>query len=1105
MADVFLSYAREDQERVADLVHALVDRGWTVWWDRQIPPGARYEDVIERELQSARCVVVVLTEAALTSTYVRSEAAEARDRGILLPVLLDDVRVPMSMNQTQCADLRRWPGDHGGMTSLLESMAELIDGATPTGQSELIGRDAELGALKKVFRRAERHQGGLVLLNGEPGIGKTALTEQFTRQLPMGSALVAIGQCYDERGAPSYAPWVQILNQVLAEVPPPETLLSDADLLLAAMTGLDLEYEVSPAALPDRSALPVGAEYVADVRHRMFEAVTAYLIGAAESRTLVIVMEDVHWADPATLRLLEFLTRRIGDAALLVVATYRDVEVRRDHPLFDSLARLNRQSNVQRMRLAGLTEDGVASLLAERLPISLPPGLASTVFQHTEGNPFFVSELTQVVAAELGCRPDGPIEVHIPEGVRETIGHRLNGLSERCNRVLSLAAVLGLEFSQAELTGLSQDLGVADVLECLEEAETAGIVRAHQRLGQYRFAHALIQETLYDEIPLTRKVVLHRNVAALLEDLYAAQPERALTRIAQHAYRSAQAGDIDKAVDYAVRSARHAENALAHEEALRFYRMALDCLEMDPGDHRAELARIYFAMGRSGENAGLLHLERKYADYARIATNLAREVGDNELFAGAACDYAKASYFSAAASELDEALALDDISDSVRTQCLCFRAIAAKHQGKRDEAERFARKALDFAGQTDDAQIALAWTQLALTGRPEKLSERLRIGQEAAAMADAAGDLLSGLQAYRWLIMGCLEQGDLGRAREALVQHRDCAERLRSAHWLGISVVGEACMAMLEGRWSEAEVLIEDGERRGLGVYEDGASGTYAVQMHLLQRETGRLEKHAPLLIPHIRERLADPRDAQLWNLPGVCVEVGLCDEARQVLREVMRNDLSVVPRDDLFAVHVANVADACVALEEREFAQPLYSVLLPYAGQMIVHELAMSQGPSDLYLGSLAALMNRRQEAADHFERALELVRRAGTPPWHAHVLHRYGLLMARSAERGDRERGAEMLKSAQQIADRLGMVPLARQCAELLAGGADVLPDNLTPRELELLKLIAAGRSNKDISRVLDISLNTVATHVRSILVKTHCANRTEAAAYALQRNLV
>ncbi|MEJ2089965.1 MAG: AAA family ATPase, partial [Gammaproteobacteria bacterium] len=450
MADVFLSYAREDQDRIADLVDALEGRGWSVWWDRQLRPGARYEDVIEKELGSARCVVVALTEAALTSAYVRSEAAEARDRGILLPALLDDVRVPLSMNQTQCADLRDWPKDDRGLVSLLTSVADLTDEVSSTRLPSLFGREPELEALSKQFLRAERRRGGLVLLNGEPGIGKTALTDQFTSRLPTDSALVVAGQCYDEQGAPSYSPWVQILNQVLAEVPPTEALLADADLLLAAMSGLDLAYEVSPATLVDRSSMPAGAEYLADVRHRMFEAAAAYLMAAADGKPLVIVLEDVHWADQATLRLLEFLARRITDSAVLLLATYRDVEVRRDHPLFDSLARLNRLAGVQRMRLAGLSEEDVAALLAERLPIRLPPGLAATVFQHTEGNPFFVRELIEVIAGELTSSPEGPIEVHIPEGVRETIGHRLNRLSETCNQVLSMASVLGLEFRQAE-------------------------------------------------------------------------------------------------------------------------------------------------------------------------------------------------------------------------------------------------------------------------------------------------------------------------------------------------------------------------------------------------------------------------------------------------------------------------------------------------------------------------------------------------------------------------------------------------------------------------------------------------------------------------------
>jgi len=1106
MADIFLSYAREDENRLAGLVEALERRGLSVWWDRQIAAGSDYESVIEAQLAAASCTVVALSKAALASEFVRNEAAEARERGMLLPVLLEDVRVPLSLKHVQCADLRAWPQDDSGLNSLVERIRELVGATAEDTSPTLVGRDAELDQLRRVFRRVEQRQGSLVLLNGEPGVGKTALIQTSVADFARRGALVVAGECYDEQGAPPYAPWVQILNQVLAEVPPTDALLADADLLLAAMSGLHLEYEIAPALLADRVRLPDGAEYLADARYRMFECITAYLLCVAEMRPLVVVLEDLHWSDQATLRLLEFLVRRTVEHSVLVLASYRDVEVRRDHPLFDALAGLNRQPNTHRLRLGGLSDTAVAELLGKRLTITLPRTLAEKVYQHTEGNPLFVTELIQVIADELAANPDGPIEVHVPEGIRETIGHRLNRLSPGCNQLLLMASLLGIDFSQAELAPLFPELSAIELLRHLEEAETAGLIRDRQSLGQYGFTHALIRETLYEEIPLTRRVMLHGNVASTLETLYAARPESVVARIALHAYKSAQAGNIDRAVDYALRAARQSESSFAYEEALRFYGMALDCLQMDPADRRRQMAEVYFAMGRSGENAGLLHLDRKYAHFAQRAVQLARDVGESETLARAACDYAKASYFAGdATSVLDEALALEDISPISRTQCLCFRAIATKHQGRRDEAERYAQEALEHAQQTDGSQVALAWTQLALAGRPEKLSERIRIGTQAAALAEAAGDWLCMLQAYRWLVMGLLESGKVRQAREALARHRACADRLRSTHWLGITIVAEAAFALLDGRWEDAEALIDDGERRGLGVYGQGASGTYAVQMHLLQRETGQLQRHAPLLIPHVKQRLAHAEDAQLWNLPGLCVELGLHDEARNVFKEVMRDNLAVLPRDDLFSTHLVNLIGACTELEERDFAQPLYSALLPYAGQLIMHELALCMGPADMYLGELAALMNRRSESVGHYDRALALATTIESRPWQAHVLQRYGLLLARSSSRDEREHGSDQIKRARGLALQLAMTPLARRCDDLLAGGADVLPDNLTPRELELLKLIAAGRSNKDISRVLEISLNTVATHVRSILVKTHSANRTEAAAYALQKGLV
>jgi tetratricopeptide (TPR) repeat protein len=340
-------------------------------------------------------------------------------------------------------------------------------------------------------------------------------------------------------------------------------------------------------------------------RYRLFEAVSAFIAQAAATRPVLLVLDDLHWADKATLVMLRHIVRASDRAAFCVVGTYRDSELGRAHPLAEILADLRREAGVTRLSLRGLDEGDVHALIGSLAAREVPSSLSRLVVDATDGNPFFVAEIVRHLT-ETGVLADaqpvrsGPIALGLPQGIKDVIGRRVARLSEAANRTLSLAAVVGREFDIAVLEALG-DVPEDRLLDAIDEAVQAQVIAEAEKAGRFSFVHALIRETLYGELSTTRRVRLHRRVGETIERLTRRAPNPPLADLAYHFVQAASAGVVGKAIDYAVRAGDRAAEALAHEEAARFYGMALQSIEfMDAGGEReARLSEIHARRGRA--------------------------------------------------------------------------------------------------------------------------------------------------------------------------------------------------------------------------------------------------------------------------------------------------------------------------------------------------------------------------------------------------------------------------------------------------------------------------------------------------------------------------
>ena len=900
-----------------------------------------------------------------------------------------------------------------------------------------VGRGSELEELRSGLDDALSGRGRLFLLGGEPGIGKSRLADELGNEAGRRGAKVLWGRCWEAGGAPAYWPWVQALRSYLRDSDP-QALEGQLGEGASDLVHLFPELRRILVGLPEApgSADPEAA------RFRLFDSICTFLKNASKSQPLVFVLDDLHAADTPSLLLLEFLAGELTEAHILVVGAYRDVDLGPDHPLGTSLVDLGRHRVTRHIRLTGLNEADVATFLqiaTARVPRTK---VVTAVYEETEGNPLFVGEVIRLLASEGRLERAGEADafvLSIPQGVREVIGARLGHLSPECHRALSLASVLGREF-EIDVLGSMSELPREALLRLLGEASTARVVTdSPGSLRRQRFAHALIRDTLYEELGAPERIGLHRRAGEALEAIHADDPEPHLAELALHFFEAAKDGDADEAVEYARRAGDRAASLLAYEEAVRLYGMALEGLRvLGPVD--GARCDVLLALGDVQARAGDQSAAR---ETFLEAADLATELDLPEHLARAAIGYGGRFVWARAASDerliplLEAALAASDEGDSVlRARLLARLSGALRDRPPEGSAAAVSERAVAMARRIDDrATLAYAlearWATVWFPDNPE---ERLAIAAEILEVAQEVGDAERIAQGYDFRICSLLEMGRIGAVDEEIGAMARLVERLRQPAQLWILTHTRAMRALLSGNFEDAEELIEEAFRFGERAQRWDALISYRLQMFQLRMEQGRLDEvEGP-----IRNSVAEYRTRPMLRcvLAHLYAEIGREAEARTAFEALANDGFSVLPRNNDWLIGLSHLPEVIDFLRDRERAATLYDLLLPYEGRVCTHSAEVSLGSVARSLGVLASTMARWDEAVRHFERALEVNAELGAIPWIAHTQHGYGRMLMARDHPGDRERAVELLTDASTTCRKLGMVALGERISALLEG---------------------------------------------------------------------
>lgn len=990
-----------------------------------------------------------------------------------------------------------------------------------------VGRRSELARVRSHLDATLAGSGRVVMIAGEPGIGKTRTASELELHAEERGFQVLWGRCYEETGAPPYWTWVQPIRSYVESV--------DSDRLREEMRYGALEIsnivpEVRDLASDDVDArLGEGPE---QARFRLFDAVSSFFVRASTHRPLLIVLDNLHWAHPSSLLLLNFLATSIVDQRILIVGTYRNEDITRGHPLIHALGDLNRLDHFDRLILRGLTSNDIADYIAETCGAPAHGRLTELIHLHTEGNSFFVTELVRllyqegVLHANAG-QAETLLRERVPAGVREVIDRRLDRLSEVCSGVLTIGSVMGREFSLDQLLALPaasfEEMRLpsdsAKIMDAVDEAIASALIEEVEHgAGKFRFGHAIIQQALAAELSTTLKIRLHARIAETLERMQGNGTGTRLGELVRHFSEAEALLGSDKLVKYLILAGEQALSTYAYEEALEYFRHALNAKGESQADD--QLASILFGLGRAQVATAQRHEMQNAVETLTRAFNYYEKTGDVETALQVAEYPVMATTGITGITHLiSRALVLAGL-DSHRSGRLLGRYIRATalEQGEYDQANEAYKRAIEIARRERD--IALEVHASADAGSVDGYYLELTRGLEKCLRAiDLAAhvrrpDLES--TALNWAATILLVTGRPVRARHYAEACLANAEKLRDGYRIAGAIDNLEDLARLEGDWDLARELSDYGLRitprdgrllafRAVLEYDAGVVDQgdvfYARLIEAIEgREIGPtlLNTCAALCLPIISEITSTDDHSDIGRLAAERV-IGSPEAPPGLLLS-------------------ARAGRALTALSQNDVAtaESLYERLLPHSGIMVYGGVTAV----DRILGLLAGLTGRADEANTHFAAAAHLCQRAGYRPEYAWNAYSWASVLAGAytdesgpSKRtpGNADKALTLLDEAFDISLELGMGPLATKSSDLIDSIRNQMthvaeyPDGLTRREVEVLRVLAQGKTNPEIGEELFISLNTVTRHLSHIYTKTGAANRVEAAIYAANHGLV
>ncbi len=959
-----------------------------------------------------------------------------------------------------------------------------------------------------VYDMAKDESAHVVLMTGEPGIGKTRLLEEIALRAARDGAVVLRGGNSEAEGMPPYLPFLEALGQHI-QITPLDDLreqVAAAPQVLASLFP-ELTVRLGDFAVPSVSP-PEQA------RLRLYEAIGAFLEAISTPYGLVLILDDLQWADSASLDLLCHLARRQSHARLLLLGAYRESEFALNPVLARAVAELSRQRRLTTVVVGPLSAHEVDILASTRLGAPLSPEASALLYEQSEGNPFFAEELlqswfeTRALAHQQGqWLAITPLDQALPPTIVGAVRQRFARLSPTSIDHLRIAAIIGRTFD-LELLAAIEAKEIEVIEEQLREAVHAHLVLDTQQ-GTLTFSHDNIRECLYAEVSTSRRRRLHGSIGQLLEERYASAKMLSVQQLAALAFHFARSPDQAKGIEYSQRAAVQALQTFAAEEAMIHYHTALDLLgsqERPRGDLLLGLGEASLLAGKEAEAVksyaaayhALLH-EGDLNAAARAAHGLGRAHWQEEQLLEAQTALENALHLIGECACASTVRVLVDLS-----------TLLTVYLGQQAQGASYAQRALELAQALNDAQLeAVARRTVAahLCMPVGDLTSAMAHLEDALRLVETGNDCMEAAECCLYLATPTYWLADIGRSREMSRRQIAYAEQCRQSYALRTAYPWLVLLSASQGEWTQAAQMVEQAH----SVVDHLANPMPLSFLHQMQAflayqqedyEAAEQECQAALI-----HQQSGPGGFMFYVgfLGVVQATLGKRDEATATLLQ-QESLLTFLPEKALPVGPIATCqALGAMVLGERELAAQCYARLFPFQGQLYWFLV-------DRVLGMLAALRGDWQVAGTHFAAAEATARREDLHPELARILQGQAEVELARGDQTSFLRGRDHLNEAYALFEELGMLASAQHVRRRLHALSHspssltppVLPAHLTQREVEVLKLVTLGKSNRQIAHTLCLTEKTVTNHLTHIFNKTSCENRAAAAAFALRHGL-
>ncbi len=968
----------------------------------------------------------------------------------------------------------------------------------------LVGRAREFAVLREAFANAAKGRMSVTFVVGEPGIGKTRLLDAIAAHAVGAGATVLRGGSFEAEGMPPYLPLLEALGGYIRSAPL-DQLRAEIGPLAITLAAILPEVAARLGELPPGYSLPAEQS-----RLRLFEAVGSFLAAIAARTPLLLILDDLHWADGATLDLLCYIARQHPTARLAIIGAHRPGDTTRNPALERALAEMNRRRVLTPLPVHPLTAEETALLATRYLQGNIDDALGALLNIQSEGNPFFAEELLRgwletgaLAQPDTMWRLIAPPDETLPAGILAAIRQRTDRLPTDIRDLLRTAAIIGRAFDSAllaEVAGQEPEY----VEERLQEALQTYLIRRIPPDG-YTFNHDKVRECLYEEVTSVRRRRMHGFIGRALETRGTGDA-RALADLAFHFTRS---GDRERGARYAEQAAQQAMERYAADEACTQYRMALTLV--DPDDARR--GSLLVGLGDAALLAGDTD-EAVRAFTAGRAWFAAAE--DIPAAARAAHRLGQAWWRQEALPQAHAAFeaAMTLLGDSTGRETIEVRvdlgSLLAMSLGQQTAGVRYGQQALTLARALGDPRLEASASRMVgnLLVRGNEIAAGVALLEQALTLATDADDSAEAAECCACLVMACHWQGDLRRSESAARQQIAFAQRSHDPHLMRHATIMLGARPAMQGDWAEAHRLLA----QAYAIVEQQTSPEPLAflmminSLFLLWR--GDLAEAEAML--------ADAIDRFRALGPGVLVWYLSPLGYIQLLRGKRQEALACMAEmEALLAAHETGIIQFAEAgiylalmalhLEDHARCARYYETLLPFAH---VH----TDYPMDRILGKLAIALGDFPAAAQHLIDAERAAEREGERPELTRILVARAELALAQGGPDSALHARDLLGQARDLFAQLEMrwdLDDARDRLRTLPSQPGTqtrgaLPAGLSMREATVLRLAAAGKSNREIAHDLALSEKTVANHLTSIFNKIGVDNRTAATAFAIRHDL-